>query len=263
MSGIDTEHGSLWVHRFGDGPPIVVALHGFTLNGASFERLAAELGSTVIAPDLPGHGRTNIDPITMDTTVAALVELLREIPEPPVLLGYSQGGRVALHIALRYPDLIRGLALVSTSPGLSERARKLRIVADDALASRIERIGTELFIEEWLANPLTATDKVDAKTRQADLAIRLESSADGLAAALRGIGQASMPSSLDYFTKLTMPVAIVAGRRDEKFSALAVEMAGALSQRPVLVNGAGHNVILEEPGEVAAVVRKLIGQQTG
>ncbi|MDX2468484.1 MAG: alpha/beta fold hydrolase [Acidimicrobiia bacterium] len=263
MSGIDTKHGSLWVHKFEEGSPIVVALHGFTLHGASFERFATEFGSTVLAPDLPGHGQTKIDPITIDTTVSALAELLRRTPESPILLGYSQGGRVAVQVALRHPELISGLVLVSTSPGLSERARKLRIVADDALASRIERIGTELFIEEWLANPLTATDKVDTVTRQADLTIRLESSADGLAAALRGIGQASVPSVSDQLSKLKMPVAIVAGRRDEKYSALAIEMSGGLSQRPVLVNGAGHNVILEEPGAVADVVRKLAGQQTG
>lgn len=259
---LTTQHGSLWVRTYGDAPAPVVALHGFTLHGGMFKTLAAALGMSIQAPDLPGHGRSNIDPITMDTTVAVIAELLRRAPEPPLLLGYSQGGRVALQVALHHPDLLSALVLVAASPGMNERARKLRSIADDGLATRIEQIGTDRFIEEWLANPLTATDKLPPAVREADHQIRVENTATGLAGALRGIGQASVPESRDRIATLPMPVAFIAGRRDTTYSALAVEMARSRSERPVLVNGAGHNVILEAPQTVAAAVKTLLDQQT-
>lgn len=263
MTDLATEHGSLWVRVFGDDPAPVVALHGFTLHGGMFAALANELGMSIQAPDLPGHGRTTIDPITLETTVAAIATLLRQAPEPPLLLGYSQGGRVALQVALQHPDLVGSLVLVATSPGLSGRARKLRAVADDGLATRIEQIGTERFIEEWLANPLTSTDKLAPAIRDADRRMRLENSASGLAAALRGFGQASVPDSRASIRKLPMPVVFVAGRLDSKFSSLAVEMAVSREERPILINGAGHNVILDSPQGVANTIRDLRARQTG
>ena len=263
MSELATEHGALWVRGFGDPPAPVVALHGFTLHGGMFKTLADELGVSIQAPDLPGHGRTTVDPVTVDSAVEALAHLLRQNSKPPLLLGYSQGGRIAIQVALAHPNLVGSLVLVSASPGLDEKAHRLRAVADDALATRIEEIGIDRFIEEWLANPTTATDRVATATRDADRKIRLENSAAGLAAALRGLGQAAVPEARDRLATLPMPIAFVAGRWDSKYSALAVEMAHSRSERPVLVGGAGHNVILEAPEIVAATVRDLLGRQTG
>ena len=226
MSELATSHGTLWVRQFGSGSPRMVALHGFTLHGGMYQRLAQLLGETVVAPDLPGHGRSHIEPVAMGSTVDAIAALLTTL-ETPLLLGYSQGGRVALQVALTYPNLISGLALVSTSAGLRERDRIKRRVADDALASRIERIGLERFITEWLATPLVATDVVDATTRDADRAIRLGNTAEGIAAALRGLGQASVSDSSHRIPELKMPVVFIAGERDERYAQLAAEMAAS------------------------------------
>ncbi len=263
MSELATPHGSLWIRSFGTPPAPVVALHGFTLHGGMFATLTDILGLPVQAPDLPGHGQTNVDPINMATTVAAIAELLRHATTPPLLLGYSQGGRVALQVAIQHPELVGSLALVSASPGLNERARKLRGVADEGLATRIEQIGTERFIEEWLANPMTTTDRLPPDVRKADRQMRLENTAPGLAAALRGLGQASVAESSDYIAGLPMPVTFIAGRRDTKYSTLAVEMARLRAQRPVLVRDSGHNVILEAPEAVAVAIKDLLGRQTG
>lgn len=261
MSSLATEHGSLWVRTFGDGVAPVVALHGFTLHGAMFEAFAKELGLTVAAPDLPGHGRTEIDPINMDTAVAAVSTLLGKASEPPLLLGYSQGARVALQVAIRHPELMSALVLVAGSPGLNARAHKLRTVADDGLASRIQQIGTKRFIDEWLANPLTATGQLPMEVRDADRRIRLENKAEGLAAALRGYGQASVPESHAQIAVLPMPVGFIAGLRDTKYSELAVEMAKLRGEQPLLVGNAGHNLILETPAQVADAVRIQLDRQ--
>ncbi len=258
MSVLATRHGDMWVRTFGTGPASVVALHGFTLHGGMYERLAGVAGTTIAAPDLPGHGRTTIAPITMRTAVDGVADLLASMAAPPVLLGYSQGGRIALQVALTYPDLVGSLILIAVSPGLNERARKLRRVADDGLASRIERIGTERFIDEWLANPLVATDHIERGLRQADRSIRLENTAEGLAGALRGMGQATVAESIDRIPALPMPVDFVAGTNDEKYTAHAVAMAASRRDRPIIVDNAGHNVVLEAPDAVAAVIRNRL-----
>lgn len=249
----------LWVRSFGDPQARVVALHGFTLHGAMFADLAAELRVGVAAPDLPGHGRTQIEPISTATAVSAIAEMMSAM-ERPLLLGYSQGARVALQIALNHPNLISALVMVSGSPGLPDRAGRLRRIADEGLASRIETIGVPRFIDEWLANPMTATDAVSRERREADRRIRLENTAPGLAGALRGMGQASVPDSSDLIGSLQVPAAFVAGRRDPQYSELAATMAAACGGRLMLVSGAGHNVILEAPAAVAATVLRLLNQ---
>ena len=257
MTEVATRHGGMWVRSYGPDPARVVALHGFTLHGAMFERLAALIDGGLTAPDLPGHGRTNVNPVTMATAVDSVADVISGLNQKPVLLGYSQGGRIALHVALTYPDLIDGLVLVATSPGLDDRSRQLRAAADDGLASRIERIGTERFIEEWLANPIVATDHVAPEIRAADKAMRLENTAEGLAAALRGMGQAAVADSTSRLAGLPMPTAFVAGTGDRKYTEEATAMAEARGHRPDLIEDAGHNLILEAPAEVAAVVNQL------
>ncbi len=258
MTAIATPHGGLWVRSYGNPPAEVVGLHGFTLHGGMFAELAELTNATFAAPDLPGHGRSTIEPITMSTAVTAVASLLAASPEPPILMGYSQGGRVGLQTALAHPTLLRALVLVSASAGLPEPDRRVRRVADNALADRIESIGIERFINEWLANPMTSTRTVAAADRETDRARRLENSAAGLAAALRGIGQAAVTDSSAALASLPTPVVCVAGGRDEMYTAAAWRMARARSERPVIVARAGHNVILEAPEAVADVINGLL-----
>ena len=258
MTALPTAWGELWVHYFGERPAKVVALHGFTLHGESFRTFAATLNESVAAPDLPGHGRTTIDPVSLHTAAEAISALLAQSANPPVLLGYSQGGRIALQVALAHPELISGLVVASTAAGLSEVDRKVRAVADDALAMRIERIGIERFIDEWLANPITATDRVTTAARTIDRTFRLENDSAGLAAALRGMGQATVPDLRDRLPGLEVPACFVAGKLDLHYAELAEEMASLVASEPVIIPEAGHNVILENPGAVAAAVSRLL-----
>ena len=260
MREIATDHGALAVREYGDPPARVVALHGFTLHGAMFRTLAQQLAQTVAAPDLPGHGQTRIEPVTVATAVAAVAAVLEELSDPPSLLGYSQGGRIALQLALQRPELVSSLVLVSSSPGLSERDRRLRRVADEGLANRIERIGLERFVDEWLSHPAIVTGRIDPTHREVDRRIRLENTEAGLAAALRDMGQAAVADCTNQLPELAMPTLFIAGARDDKYVALARSMADALGQRPLLVPNTGHNVILERPQVVASAVTELISR---
>jgi len=252
-----TSVGRLWVREHGAGGDPLVALHGFTLHGGMFATLAAKLGTRVLAPDLPGHGKTAIVPETTANTIVALTEWVAGFDAPPVVVGYSMGGRIAHQLAIANPRLVRGLVLVSTSPGLPNGERRLRSQTDAALAGRIEAIGVERFVDEWLGNPITATDALPVLVRDADRSLRLENRAAGLAASLRGMGQASVAYAGEALAVLPVPIVFVAGERDTKYCDLAEAMAEPRGERPVIVPGAGHNVILENPAAIATIVRGL------
>ena len=108
---------NLYYETHGSGRPMIL-LHGGLGSGEMFGPLLPALAARhqVIAVDLQGHGRTAdidrpIDLGLMADDIAALIEHLGL--EKPDLMGYSLGGGVALQVALRRPELIRRLVVVS------------------------------------------------------------------------------------------------------------------------------------------------------
>jgi 2-succinyl-6-hydroxy-2,4-cyclohexadiene-1-carboxylate synthase len=190
-------------------------------------------------------------PVSLAACLAYLTALA---PQPHTLLGYSMGGRIALHAALARPECVQRLVLVGSSPGLApEVERAARRAADEELAARIEAIGLEAFAAEWAALPLW--DGQPERVRAAANADRLRNTPAGLAAALRGLGTGTLPSLWERLGELTMPVTLIVGERDAKFHAIAERMADRLTDaRLVVIPGAGHAAQLEQPDRIAAAL---------
>ena len=195
----------------------------------------------VLAPDL--------DPAPFARAVAAL-----EQPAPYALCGYSMGGRLALHLALRQSRLVTRLVLVSTTAGLEDPAeRAQRRAGDEALAATIERDGVEAFARRWAATPLFADQPPEVSAlAHAD---RLRRTAAGLAAELRLMGTGTMDPVWARLPELAMPTTVIAGERDAKFRALGARLAAAIPHAELVVAaGAAHAVHLERPDVVAAAL---------
>lgn len=253
------ETARLWVRRYpGDLPPLV-ALHGFTQTGAMFAELAELLGNEVLAPDLPGHGRSAGYPATFASAIAGVAEVLARVGCPVPLMGYSQGGRVALAVALERPELVSHLVLVSTSPGIEDEVeRGERRRADEARAAELEGGDLASFVDRWLSSPLFAgLEGRGPAWRESDVARRLENTPGALAAALVGMGQGAQPYLGGRVGELGMPVLVLAGERDEKYASIANAMIRSLPGAILRIIGeAGHPVIGEQP----QVVAKLTGR---
>lgn len=240
-------------------PPSLLCLHGFLGRGADWDAVRAHLPSAWIvdAPDLPGHGRASGltgEETTMD---AAVERVLGGPPEPVDVVGYSMGGRLALHLAVTRPEAVRRLVLVSASPGLRTAAeRAARRTLD---AERAREIADDLpgFLDRWYRMPLF--DLPEPLRRRLTAERLAHADAEGLRRSLDGMGTGAQPSHWDALATLPMPTWAVVGARDAKFVGLAHEMAEAGPVEVVVVPGAGHLLPAERPEALADVLRHVLG----
>ncbi len=169
-----------------------------------------------------------------------------------IYVGYSMGGRLCLRLAIDRPDIVRALMLVSTSPGIADPAeRAARVQADALLAESVERDGVPTFVAEWLAQPMFARVPADAP----GLTDRRKLTPQFLAACLRQLGAGAMEPMWNEVSTLTMPVMLVAGARDEKYTAIVRRMLERMHAPVSLVQlDGGHALPLEQPAVLGGLI---------
>jgi pimeloyl-ACP methyl ester carboxylesterase len=110
-------HGKVWYDEHGRGEPLVL-LHGGAVDARFFEHNVGALADRlhVITTDLWGHGRTadRDGPFSLDSFASDIAELIERVAGAPAhVLGHSIGAATALILALRRPELVRRLVLIS------------------------------------------------------------------------------------------------------------------------------------------------------
>lgn len=252
----------------GNGHPVVL-LHGFTgtlQTWAHLEELLINQGYQVICIDLIGHGQTvtNSSQHTMKSICHDIKILLENHSiNQCTMIGYSQGGRVALSFAVYFPELLNKLVLESASPGIHESAeRKQRKANDDQLADRLISDGLEMFVNKWEKTPLFGTQRfLDAATRQNIRNERLSQTAEGLALALRTIGTGRQPSWWEELSKIRIPTLLIVGSEDIKFVKMNKKMNSLLPySRIELVKNSGHAVHIEKPSSFNELVCQFLNE---
>lgn len=251
---------ALLSRRWGTGSRRALLLHGFTGSRFSFDHLEPLVGDVLTADcvDLPGHHEAATVPATFDEVVSLLAGRL---DGPTTVIGYSQGARLALALAVARPDLVERLVLESGSPGLHRRHdRAQRRRTDDALATLIESHGVESFIARWEQLPLFSGIRALPPEVQEQLRRRRVShSAKGLAAALRVMGQGAQPDLWPALPTLRVPTLLLTGSADAKYTRLARRMVAELPLAwRVAFRNVGHAPHLEVPQAWAAEVRSFL-----
>jgi 2-succinyl-6-hydroxy-2,4-cyclohexadiene-1-carboxylate synthase len=163
------------------------------------------------------------------------------------------GGRLALHLALGHPESVAGLVLIGATPGIVEEVERAdRRRADEALARKIRAEPIDVFLDGWLAKPLFAGLTPAAAARAA----RRRNRPEGLAASLESCGTGTQQPLWNRLAELEVPVLLITGSGDAKFTDLAERMAAELSNAAVTtVSLPGtHAVHLERPEEAADAV---------
>jgi 2-succinyl-6-hydroxy-2,4-cyclohexadiene-1-carboxylate synthase len=223
--------------------PRVVLVPGFTQTAASWRGVkdVLDVACEVIAVDVPER-----------ESFAATALAIADEGERAVYAGYSMGGRIALRLALDRPETVRGLVLVSSTAGIADASeRAARTESDEALARSVDRDGVDAFLEKWLAQPLFATVPPDAP----GLRERHALSERYVAHCLRVLGAGAMEPMWDRLGELAMPLALVTGRSDAKYDALASTMLGRLRDDAVHVRlDGGHALPLEQPAALGRFI---------
>jgi 2-succinyl-6-hydroxy-2,4-cyclohexadiene-1-carboxylate synthase len=242
----------------------LIFLHGFTQTGRSWDQVSNAIQAfrgppmETVTVDLPGHGGSG-------RTSANLIEtadLVANACGRGIYIGYSMGGRVALHLALQHPHLVQGLVLLGATGGIDDpHERQLRRENDEKLAATIETDGVDSFIAAWLAGALFQTLRVSPE----DLAARKAQSASGLAMSLRRAGTGTQQPLWSDLAGVTVPTLLLAGSLDEKFAGLAQRLARSFGHARTfgppqveLVPNAGHAAHLEQPLQTAEMIASFV-----
>jgi 2-succinyl-6-hydroxy-2,4-cyclohexadiene-1-carboxylate synthase len=179
-------------------------------------------------------------------------------PDGAVVVGYSMGGRIALHAALAEPARWRALVTLGVSAGVDDPAS--RRAADEELAAWIESHPIEEVVERWEGQAVFATQP--AELVEAQRRGRLAHDPAELARLLRAYGQGTMPPVWDRLPELRLPVLCVAGALDERYVAAGRRMASLLPDGTLrTVAGCGHAPQLEQPAAVADELRAFLDER--
>lgn len=252
---------ALWTRRSGrgEGPPWLL-LHGFLGAPSQWEEVLREgLPGDAFVATLPGHGIPSA-PVREGGWREQLEGLWESLPEsgPVRLAGYSMGARVALGMAAARPSRCAALVLLGVDPGLeSERARAERREEERSWAQTLRAEGVESFVRAWERKPLFASQReLSREVLEAQRRMRCAHEAHALARAVETLGLGAMPPLAGALRELGPRVRLLVGGRDEKFSRRAEALhAEGYAPRAKVLEGAGHNLLLEASQEVARALR--------
>ena len=239
----------------------LVLVHGYPMDHTMWFSTIASIGSQarVICPDLPGFGREPV--LEMKPSVEAYASWLAHFLETQgvgaaAIAGMSMGGYVAMALAEKFPELVAGLALVSTQTAADTTEAKS---ARKQLVDRIEKEGSAVAADAILPKFFSekALDKPVLSQYVRDGAAR--AGVPGLTWALQAM--AGRPDRTRLVENLRVPVLVLHGSDDQ---IVPVSRARGLAENlrlPIMVElrGVGHGSPLESPDGVAQALIRLLG----
>ncbi len=240
--------------------PAALFVHGAGLDHTVWAlqaRYVAHHGFSVLAPDLPGHGRSDGKPLAAVEAVADWIAALLDAvgAKQAVLIGHSMGAAASLEVAARHPGRVAKLALLGIAPRLAvhpdliaaaesdpDLAREM--IVDWAHGAR-GRIGGNRAAGLWIAN--TARRLIDCAGKSGVLARDLKA-----CNAWTG-GEAAA-------AKVACPVLLILGAEDRMTLAksgkqLALSIKGA---RVDVLPDCGHMMMVEQPDLTLDLLRKFL-----
>jgi 2-succinyl-6-hydroxy-2,4-cyclohexadiene-1-carboxylate synthase len=235
-------------------PPKVVFVPGFMQRGEAWQPVAA---------GLPTRYRSTCLDFATWTFEQRLAEILAITAPGDALVGYSMGGRLALHAALSEPDLPGALVLVGVSAGIEEHGeREDRRRSDESLAEWMERRSIEEVVERWERQPVF--DSQPPALREWQRPGRMSHDPRLLSQLLRSAGQGVLDPVWDRLHTLRCPVLLTAGEQDRRYGTAARRMAEAIPEARVkLIPDAGHAPQLEQPDATVELLVDFLDEHLG
>ena len=257
-------------YRFKDSgkEKTILFLHGFTGSVQDWLEIsyAFENQFNVAAIDLIGHGGSDspndVKYYSEENVVKQIFEFINFLNlNFLILIGYSMGGRAALSFYFSFPQKVGGLILESVSPGIENGDEKTaRLESDLLLAEKIETNGIKPFIDEWMELPLFSRLK-NLSEENYDKIVKQKYFNDktGLANSLRGFGQGKTRSYWKRLAEIDIPVLLLSGEDDEKYTELNKRVHSLIPQSDqAIVNNSGHNIHLQNRDEFINLTKQFL-----
>jgi pimeloyl-ACP methyl ester carboxylesterase len=242
--------------EFDPSLPTIVLLHGAGFDHSSWalhSRWFAHHGYNVLAPDLPGHGRSSGPPLPaisdMADWTAALIEAAGAAKAR--LVGHSMGSLIALETAARHPTKVSALGLIGTAATMTVGPDLLKAAeANDRSAIDMVSIwglGFQAELGGSLAPGLWMHSGAQRVLEQCRPGVLF----NDLAACN------AYQNALAAAAQVTVPATFILGERDMMTPAKAGKtLAAALpNSRTIVLRGAGHMMMAERPDELLAALQ--------
>jgi 2-succinyl-6-hydroxy-2,4-cyclohexadiene-1-carboxylate synthase len=166
-----------------------------------------------------------------------------------IIIGYSMGGRLALHALLATPEKWRAAVIISAHPGMT-RGHEDRLVSD-ACWGRLADRDWEYFLTKWNAQSILTPS---SGLHQASLQDK-----PSVALSFKNWSLGTQKDLLPQLKKITCPVLWVSGKEDQKFTQLGVQATASIPiARHEIVSHCGHRVPWEQPGKFSLCVRSFL-----
>lgn len=194
-----------------------------------------------------------------DDWASSLACLRTKLPERSILIGYSMGARLALGLALEYPECCSGLVFVSGNPGLeNDEDRRQRLEVDKAIAQRLVNTDPGEFLRWWYSLPVFST--VPARIKDAEIDRKLGSFSEHWQTILFANSIAQQPNYWPRLGELSVPVLIVAGQLDRKYATISRRFAESNPKGDFcanIINDCGHIVHREQRDAFVEELRRF------
>lgn len=248
----------------GTGKPTWLFFHGFMGSLADYQGITPT--GTRIYMNLLGFG-SKLKTIKQSQRfmghqqVTDICRLLDKLSINKVnLVGYSMGARLALVFGHTVPNRVGHLVLESGTAGLmTQDLRQQRIIADGHKADHVTQVGMSTFIREWEQLPLFKSQKSMSAAQQLFMhEQRLNQNAQNIANSLRFFGTGAMPNLWPELAYMHIPVTLITGMDDHKFTQINQKMQQQLPNvQWCQVPQAGHNVHFERPDQVIDILNAI------
>ena len=253
--------------------PLIIFLHGFMGNTNEFDEITSIISEDFycLKIDLPGHGKTQIfgsdEYYQMPNAAKAFMKLLDELLEKLnlnqcFLIGYSMGGRLALYLALNFPQYFTKVILESASPGLATEPERLgRMKRDAQIARKLSRtINPEdftLFLTNWYSQEIFGDIKTHTQFSEL-IKQRLQNDPKQLVKSLKMMGTGVQPSLWSKLETNNVPLLLLVGELDPKFVEIntKIQQKAKYSQLEI-VRDTAHNIHFAKPLEFVSVVKNF------
>ncbi len=239
-----SRHGSL------KNPPLVF-LHGFLGHKEDWDEVISHLASRFfcLSLALPGHG----SPFSTDFSQTLETTLNEHGVKSPVLIGYSMGGRLALHAMHERPTLASRAIVFSSHPGLKDDSERADRLSEELKWERLlKTLSLKEFLDRWYAQPLFASLAQQKELLTKLLERRMQHNPRGVATAMRLFSSSRQP----LLAKIPENAFFVCGEEDLKYKELYRKLIPPAQVR-ILAN-CGHALHVENPLICAQTIEKYL-----